>query len=63
MLGCTVADIHRALDKAAQANMTLQAIVRDIYLDAARMERAQQIVLPAATRAMISFEAARASGG
>jgi hypothetical protein len=46
MLGVTVPDIHRALDRAAQASMTPQARVRDIYLDAARMERAQQIFLP-----------------
>jgi hypothetical protein len=46
MLGCTVPDIHRALDRVAQAAMTPAARVRDIYLDAARMERAQQIFLP-----------------
>jgi hypothetical protein len=46
MLGCTVPDIHRALDRAAQAAMTPAARVRHIYLDAARMERAQQIFLP-----------------
>jgi hypothetical protein len=30
LLGVTVADIHRALDRAAQASMTPQARVRDI---------------------------------
>jgi hypothetical protein len=40
MRGVTVPDIHRALDRTPQAR------VRDIYLDAARMERAQQIFLP-----------------
>jgi hypothetical protein len=41
MLGCTIPDIHRALDRAAQAAMTPAARVRDIYLDAARMERSR----------------------
>jgi hypothetical protein len=45
MLGCTVADIHRALDRAAQASMTPQARVRSIYIDAQRLERIQQIFL------------------
>jgi hypothetical protein len=46
MLGCTVADIHRALDRAAQASMTPAARVRGIFVDAARMERIQQVFLP-----------------
>jgi len=39
MLGCTVPDIHRALDRAAHAAMTPAARVRSIYIDAARLER------------------------
>jgi hypothetical protein len=46
MLGCTVPDIHRALDRAAQAAMTPVARVRSIYIDAARLERIQQVFLP-----------------
>ena len=46
MLGVTVPDIHRALDGAAQAAMTPQARVRSIYLDAARLERIQQVFYP-----------------
>jgi hypothetical protein len=46
MLGCTIRDIHAALDKAAQASMTPAARVRDIFVDAARMERAQLVFLP-----------------
>jgi hypothetical protein len=46
MLGCTVADIHRALDRAAQASMTPAARVRGIYIDAARLERIQQVFIP-----------------
>jgi hypothetical protein len=46
MLGCTVPDIHRALDRAAQAAMTPAARVRSIYIDAARLERIQQVFLP-----------------
>jgi hypothetical protein len=46
MLGVTVPDIHRALDKAAQASMTPAARVRGIYLDAARLERIQQVFIP-----------------
>jgi transcriptional regulator len=45
MLGCTVADIHRALDRAAQASMTPAARVRGIYIDAARLERIQQVFI------------------
>jgi hypothetical protein len=48
MLGCTVADIHRALDHAAQASMTPQARVRDIYLDKCRLEVYEQSLVPAA---------------
>jgi hypothetical protein len=39
MLGVTVPDIHRALDRAAQASLTPAARVRGIYIDAARLER------------------------
>jgi hypothetical protein len=39
MLGCSVPDIHWALDRAAQAAMTPAARVRSIYIDAARLER------------------------
>jgi hypothetical protein len=35
MTGASTADIHRALDRAAQAAMTPAARVRGIYLDAA----------------------------
>jgi hypothetical protein len=45
-VGCTVPDIHRALDRAAQAAMTPAARVRSIYIDAARLERIQQVFLP-----------------
>ena len=38
MLGVTVPDIHRSLDKAAQATMIPAARVRGIYIDAARLE-------------------------
>jgi hypothetical protein len=48
MMNCTVADINRALDKAAQAAMTPAARVRAIYLDAARLEHIQQVFLPLA---------------
>jgi hypothetical protein len=46
MLGCRVPDIHRALDRAAQAAMTPAARVRGIYIDAARLERIQQVFIP-----------------
>jgi hypothetical protein len=46
MLGCPLRDIHSALDRAAQASMTPAARVRDIWVQAERMERAQQIFLP-----------------
>jgi hypothetical protein len=46
MLGCTVPDIHRALDRAAQAALTPAARVRSIYLDGARLERIQQVFYP-----------------
>jgi hypothetical protein len=46
MLGVTIADIHQALDRAAAAAMTPQARVRGIYLDAARLERIQQVFVP-----------------
>ncbi|HEY1864297.1 MAG TPA: hypothetical protein VGG77_11565 [Roseiarcus sp.] len=46
MLGVTLPDIHRALDEAAQASMTPAARVRGIYLDAARLERIQQVFIP-----------------
>jgi hypothetical protein len=45
MLGVTVPDIHRALDRAAQAAMPA-ARVRGIYIDAARLERIQQVFIP-----------------
>jgi hypothetical protein len=48
MLGCTVADIHRALDRAAQASMTPQARVRDIFLDKSRLEEYERALVPAA---------------
>ena len=48
MLGITVPDIHRALDKAAQASMTPQARVRGILIDAARFEQYEQALVPAA---------------
>jgi hypothetical protein len=38
MLGVTVADINRALDRAAQAALTPSARVRTIHIEAARME-------------------------
>jgi hypothetical protein len=46
MRGVTVPDIHRALDKAAQAAMTPAARVRGIFIDAARLERIQQVFIP-----------------
>jgi methylaspartate ammonia-lyase len=48
MLGVTVADIHRALDRAAQASMTAAARVRDIFLDKSRLEVYEQSLVPAA---------------
>ena len=44
--GVTLPDVHGALDRAAQASMTPAARVRDIWVQAERMERAQQIFLP-----------------
>jgi hypothetical protein len=44
-VGCTVPDIHRALDRAAQAAMTPAARVRSIYIDAARLERIHRFFL------------------
>ena len=46
MMNCTPADVNLALDRAAQAAMTPQARVRGIYLDAARLERIQQVFYP-----------------
>jgi hypothetical protein len=45
MVGCTAPDIHRALDRAAQAAMTPAARVRSIYIDAARLERIHRFFL------------------
>jgi hypothetical protein len=42
MLGVTVADIHRALDRAAQAAMTPAARVRGIFIDAARLRHVRE---------------------
>ena len=47
MLGVTVPDIHRSLDKAVQATMIPAARVRGIYIDAPR-------VAPARPRSMIA---------
>jgi hypothetical protein len=46
MLGVTVADLNRALDRAAQGSMTPAARVRGIFIDAARLERIQQVFIP-----------------
>jgi hypothetical protein len=46
LLNVTVADIHRALDRAAQASMTPQARVWSIYIDVARLQRIQQVFIP-----------------
>ena len=48
MMACTVADVNLCLDRAAQAYLTPQARVRSIFVDAARLERAQEAVIPAA---------------
>jgi hypothetical protein len=48
MLGVTVPDIHRSLDKAAQATMIPAARVRGIYIDAARLEQYEQALVTAA---------------
>jgi hypothetical protein len=48
MMVCTVADVNLALDRAAQAYLTAQARVRTIFVDAARLERAQEAIVPAA---------------
>lgn len=48
MMACTVADVNLALGRAAQAYLTAQARVRTIFVDAARLERAQEAVIPAA---------------
>jgi hypothetical protein len=48
MLGCTLRDIHSALDKAAAAAMTPQARVRDIWLDKSRLEQYEQALVTAA---------------
>jgi hypothetical protein len=48
MMACTVADVNLALDRAAQVYLTPQARVRTIFVDAARLERAQEAVVPAA---------------
>jgi hypothetical protein len=48
MLGCTVPNIHRALDRAARASMTPAARVRDIFVDKSRLEVYEQSVVPAA---------------
>jgi hypothetical protein len=66
MLGCTVLDIHRALDRSAQAAMTPAARVRSIYIDAARLEGIQQVFLPlvesADDKAALTIIRARALG-
>jgi hypothetical protein len=46
MLGVTVPDIHRALDRAAQAALTPAARLRGIFIDAARLEHIQQVFIP-----------------
>jgi hypothetical protein len=48
MLGVTVPDIHRSLDKAVQATMIPAARVRGIYIDAARLEQYEQALVTAA---------------
>ena len=48
MLGVTVPDIHRSLDKAVQATMIPAARVRGIYIDAARLEQYEQALMTAA---------------
>jgi hypothetical protein len=48
MLGCTVADVNLVLDRAAQAYLTPAARVRSIFIDAARLERAQEACVAAA---------------
>jgi hypothetical protein len=48
MLGVTVPDIHRSLDKAVQATMIPAARVRGIYIDAARLEQYEQALATAA---------------
>ena len=48
MLGVTVPDIHRSLDKAVQAAMIPAARVRGIYIDAARLEQYEQARVTAA---------------
>ena len=55
MLGVTVPDIHRSLDKAAQATMIPAARVRGIYIDAA-----QEIQLKAAAMRVRASSAAPA---
>ena len=48
MLGVTVPDIHRSLDKAVQATVIPAARVRGIYIDAARLEQYEQALVTAA---------------
>jgi hypothetical protein len=48
MMACTVADVNLALDRAAQVYLTAQARVSSIFVDAARLERAQEACVPAA---------------
>ena len=47
MLGVTVPDFHRSLDKAVQATMIPAARVRGIYIDAARLEQYEQALVTA----------------
>jgi hypothetical protein len=48
MLGVTIADIHRALDRAAAAALTPQARIRTIHLEAARMEVLEEAFMASA---------------
>ncbi|HZZ21782.1 MAG TPA: hypothetical protein VFE60_04030 [Roseiarcus sp.] len=47
-MACTVANVNLALDRAAQAYLTAEARVRSIFVDAMRLERAQEACVPAA---------------
>jgi hypothetical protein len=48
VMGCTVADVNLALDRAAAAYLTAQSRVRSIFIDSMRLERAQEAIVPAA---------------
>jgi hypothetical protein len=48
MMACGTADVNLCLDRAAQVYLTAQSRVRTIFVDAARLERAQEAVVPAA---------------